>query len=78
MQTTVNIHEAKTHLSRLLAKVAKGQEIVIARAGHPVAKLSAVTTQATRKPGAFRGQIPVSDTFFEPLSAKEIRAWEES
>ncbi len=76
MQTTVNVHEAKTHLSRLLVKVAKGQEIVIARAGRPVAKLSAVAAHAVRKPGAFRGQIPVSGKFFEPLPAKEMRAWE--
>lgn len=78
MQTTVNIHDAKTHLSRLLVKVAKGHEIVIARAGRPVAKLSAVSAHAARKPGAFRGHIPVSKKFFEPLTAEEIRAWEGS
>jgi prevent-host-death family protein len=76
MKTIVNIHDAKTHLSRLLAKVAKGQEIVIARAGRPIARLSPLPARGPRKPGAFRGQLPVSKAFFEPLPHDELSAWE--
>jgi prevent-host-death family protein len=78
METTVNIHDAKTHLSRLLAQVAKGKEFVIARAGRPVARLSPLVSHGPRKPGAFLGQLQVPDTFFDPLPAKELKAWEGS
>ena len=47
---TVNVHEAKTHLSRLLERVERGQEIVIARAGKPVAKLVPIDDTTTRRP----------------------------
>jgi prevent-host-death family protein len=62
---TVNVHEAKTHLSRLLAEVEAGEEIVIARAGKPVARV--VSVDATDKPrrrlGGLRGQFTVPDDF---------------
>lgn len=64
--TTVNIHEAKTHLSRLLQRVANGEEIVIAKAGEPVAKL--IPWQAPmqrRQPGYWRGQVWMADDFDE-------------
>ena len=66
---TVNVHEAKTHLSRLLERVEKGDEIVIARAGKPVAKLVAIApAKKTRGMlGKFKGQIWMSDDFDEPL-----------
>jgi len=64
--TTVNVHEAKTHLSRLLEAVAAGEEIIIAKAGKPVAKLVPVE-QSRRKPGALKGTFIMNDTFFEPL-----------
>lgn len=66
--TEVNIHEAKTHLSQLLRRVSAGEEIVIARAGKPVARL--VPAEAPRKPrvlGADRGKIWIADDFDAPL-----------
>ena len=62
----VNIHEAKTHLSRLLQRVAQGEEVTISRAGVPVAKLIAVTP-AKRPLGIARGEIWVAEDFDAPL-----------
>jgi prevent-host-death family protein len=65
---TVNVHEAKTHLSRLLQRVERGEEIVIARAGKPVARLVAIEPVVTRRPlGKYKGQIWVSEDFDDPL-----------
>ena len=55
--TTVNMHEAKTHLSKLVARVEAGEEIVLARAGRPVARLSPVPTTQPRRPGRFKGMF---------------------
>ncbi|HEY3973514.1 MAG TPA: type II toxin-antitoxin system Phd/YefM family antitoxin [Candidatus Sulfotelmatobacter sp.] len=65
----VNIHEAKTHLSRLLQKVAAGEEVTIARAGVPVAKLVAVAPKPKkiRPLGMDRGKIWIADDFDAPL-----------
>jgi len=64
----VNIHEAKTHLSRLLQRVAEGEEVTIARAGVPVAKLVPVEVKKNVRPLGFaRGQIWVADDFDAPL-----------
>jgi prevent-host-death family protein len=66
--TVVNVHEAKTHLSRLLARVEAGEEIVIARAGKPIARLSpAVERPPDRVPGYDRGKIVIHDNFDDPL-----------
>ena len=63
----VNIHEAKTQLSRLLKKVEEGEEITIARAGVPVAKLIAVVPEKKKRPlGIARGQIWISPDFDTP------------
>ncbi len=68
MATTVNIHEAKTHLSRLLARVAEGEEIVIAKAGRPVAVLSPVETPPQpRAPGHDAETVAISPDFDAPL-----------
>ena len=64
--TTVNIHEAKTHLSRLLERVAEGEEVVIARAGKPIAKLVPLKHKA-RRPGGLKGKIRLHRDFDEPL-----------
>ena len=65
---TVNTHEAKTHLSRLLARVAQGEEIVIAKAGRPVAKLVGIAAPVRRrKLGGARGQVVISPDFKAPL-----------
>jgi prevent-host-death family protein len=65
----VNVHEAKTHLSRLLRRVADGEEIVIARAGAPVAKLVPIKPKnKTKRPlGMDRGRIWIADDFDAPL-----------
>ena len=64
----VNIHEAKTHLSRLLQKVAGGEEVIIARAGVPVAKLVPVKSGSKTRPLGFaRGEVWVADDFDAPL-----------
>jgi len=64
----VNIHEAKTHLSRLLRRVASGEEIVISRAGKPVARLVAVAEPPRpRELGRDHGKIWIADDFDAPL-----------
>lgn len=64
----VNIHEAKTHFSRLIERVLAGEEIIIARGGKPVAKLVPIDRRASRRtPGSARGQIEMSDDFGGPL-----------
>jgi prevent-host-death family protein len=64
----VNIHEAKTHLSRLLQRVADGEEVTIARAGVPVARLVAVEkTKNVRPLGFARGEVWMADDFDAPL-----------
>ena len=77
MPTIVNIHEAKTHLSKLLEKVASGEQLIIARAGKPIALLSPLPdktgkTKPKRKPGFAKGLIPDSDALFDPALDKEI------
>ncbi len=64
----VNIHTAKTHLSRLLDEVAAGEEIVIAKAGKPVARLSPYQPRREpRQPDLLKGKIWIADDFDEPL-----------
>jgi prevent-host-death family protein len=64
--SVVNIHEAKTHLSRLLERVAAGEEVVIAKAGRPVAKLVAFhEDEAPRKLGGWKGLVWMADDFDE-------------
>jgi prevent-host-death family protein len=66
MADTVNVYEAKTHLSRLLDRVAAGEEIVIGRAGAPIAKLVPyVAPTEPRRPGAWRGKVWIADDFDE-------------
>ena len=66
---TVNIHEAKTHLSRLLARVAAGERIVIARAGTPIAVLSRYGESERRSPGHDR--VVIHDDFDAPVPEAE-------
>ncbi|WP_100498344.1 type II toxin-antitoxin system Phd/YefM family antitoxin [Geodermatophilus chilensis] len=66
MSTTVNVHEAKTHLSRLLEAVEAGEDVVIARAGKPIARLVPATVRTEpRRPGAWRGRGWMADDFDE-------------
>ena len=62
---TFNVHEAKTHLSRLLERAERGEEIVIARGGRPVAVLTAIEAPARRRPGHDR--VVIHDDFDDPL-----------
>lgn len=73
---TVNIHEAKTHLSRLLARVEAGEDVVIARNGRPVARLVPCEQQGKREFGVLKGRIKLDDSFFDPLPEEELTAWE--
>ena len=78
MASSVNIHEAKTHFSRLLARVRAGEEIVIAHAGNPVARLVPITDRGRpRIPGAARGQVRIADDFDAPLPASVLQGFEE-
>jgi len=68
MSTTVNVHQAKTHLSRLLDEVAAGAEVVIAKAGKPVARLVPLEPPVRKKNlGLLKGRIEVPDDFDAPL-----------
>ncbi|MBI2009798.1 MAG: type II toxin-antitoxin system Phd/YefM family antitoxin [Candidatus Chisholmbacteria bacterium] len=60
----VNIHQAKTHLSKLIAQVEKGKPVVIGKSGKPVAKITPyIEKKVTRKPGAWKGKVWVSPNF---------------
>ena len=72
---TVNVHEAKTNLSRLLAQVEAGEEVVIARNGKPVARLVRCR-RGKRQFGSMAGRIKIDDSFFDPLPEEELAAWE--
>jgi len=69
-----NVHEAKTHLSKLLDRVAQGEEVIIAKSGKPVAKLVRVAVEP-RKPGRLKGRIRVSADFDEPLPEEILAAF---
>jgi antitoxin (DNA-binding transcriptional repressor) of toxin-antitoxin stability system len=75
--TIITVHSAKTHLWRLIQRAAAGEEIIIARGKTPVARLIAIPPRAgKRKFGAYRGEIDVPDSFFDPLPEEELRAFE--
>lgn len=64
------MHEAKTHLSRLVARVAQGEEIVIAKSGRPVAKLVGIPTPTRHRVlGSAKGKVVISSDFDKPLPA---------
>jgi prevent-host-death family protein len=65
--STVSVHEAKTHLSRLLQQVEAGEEVVIARAGEPVARLVPVGPKLPRLPGRLKDAIVIREDFDAPL-----------
>jgi len=75
MTKVINVHEAKTHLSRLLDEAHAGKEIILAKAGKPYARLMPLAVApAIRQPGRLPGRL--GDEFFEPLPADELDAWE--
>ena len=75
--TQVNIHQAKTHLSRLLQRVLLGEEILIAKAGKPVARLvPCELPKAERIPGQDRGLFKVPEDFDAPLPEDVLKTFE--
>ncbi len=76
MAAKVNVHEAKTHFSKLLARASAGEEIVIAKAGKPVARLIPIGRQEAKKrvPGIDKGKIWMSKDF-DVMSDRDLRDW---
>lgn len=72
--TVYNIHEAKTHFSKLLARVLSGEEIIIAKAGQPIVRLLPVESEIheMRVPGMDKGKVVIKDNFDEPLPEFEL------
>ena len=75
MNELISIHVAKTHLSRLIARVEAGEEIVIARGRKPVAKLVPIGAKPRRVFGALKGKASIGPEFFEPLPPEELDTW---
>jgi prevent-host-death family protein len=67
MAETYNMHEAKTHLSRLAERAAQGEEIVIARNGHALARLMPLEERKPRKLGLWKGKVSIREDFDDPL-----------
>lgn len=77
MSETVNVHEAKTHLSKLLERVGQGEEVIIAKSGKPVARLVALKEKPKRRvPGTAKGTLSYSDDFNDPLPEEIQRYFE--
>jgi prevent-host-death family protein len=76
MAAVVNIHEAKTHFSKLLARVSAGEEIVIARAGKPVARLAPIALESSKRrvPGIDKGKLWIAKDF-NSMSKRELDDW---
>ena len=74
----VNVHEAKTHFSKLLERAHAGEEIVLAKAGKPYARLVPLKPEERprRQPGRLKGWV-IPDSFFDPLPEKELKLWEQ-
>jgi prevent-host-death family protein len=74
---TVNIHQAKTQLSKLVERAAAGEEIVIAKAGKPVARIVPLAPASSpRKPGLLKGKIRIGKNFDDPLADSVLAAFE--
>lgn len=72
----VNVHAAKTNLSKLIEQACSGEEIVIARDSKPVAKLVPIDGPK-REFGVLKGKLVIPDSFFDPLPDDELDAWEQ-
>jgi prevent-host-death family protein len=73
----VTMHQAKTNLSRLIENAVEGEEIIIARASKPVARLVPIgEVKGKRQPGSWKGRLRVGPEFFEPLPERELSHWE--
>ena len=71
-----DVHQAKTHLSRLLERAPQGEEIVIGKDGLPYARLMPLETSQTRELGFLRGTFSVGDDILDPLEDEDLRTWE--
>jgi prevent-host-death family protein len=79
MSKIVNIHAAKTNLSRLVDRAAAGEEIIIARAGKPVARLAPLAPAgARRRPGLWRGRLKIGEDFDAPLPDDLLKGFHEA
>ncbi len=77
MSSTINIHEAKTHLSRIVDDVAAGSEVIIAKAGKPMARLSPIQgVVRPKKFGLLKGKLKVPEDFNAPLNDDELSAFD--
>jgi antitoxin (DNA-binding transcriptional repressor) of toxin-antitoxin stability system len=70
-----SVHDAKTHLSRLIAEAVAGEEVVILRGKVPVVRLSPVTPPGRRQFGAYKGRIALDDRFNDPLPHEDREGW---
>lgn len=77
MSSVINIHEAKTHLSRIVDEVAAGAEVIIAKSGKPMARLTPIASMPRpKKLGLLKGKIKVPDDFNAPLDEDVIAQFE--
>jgi prevent-host-death family protein len=72
-----NLYEAKTELSRLVERAAKGEEIILAKNGKPMARLVPLAKKPKRKPGGWEGKVWMSDDFSGPLPDDVVKLFEE-
>jgi len=77
MTRTVNVHEAKTHLSRLLDDVRSGEEIILAKAGEPYARLVPILPPGPRRLGFLPELAPLADAVLAPLADDELEQYEQ-
>jgi prevent-host-death family protein len=78
--TTYTVHEAKTHLSKLIERAERGEEVIIARGDKPVVRMTSVEKperKKGRRPGAYKDELPEfpDSFFFDPLPEDELRLW---
>jgi len=78
---TYTVHEAKTHLSKLIERAERGEEVIIARGDKPAVRMTAVEKgerKKGRRPGAYKDELPdfPDSFFFDPLDDDELRLWE--
>lgn len=76
MRKIVNMHEAKTNLSRLVEAAENGDEVIVARAGHPVVRLVPIRRGKRRRLGRWKGKVFMAKNFDSPLPDEMLLAWE--
>lgn len=72
------VHEAKTNLSKLIERAERGEEVIIARGDKPVVRLTPTEEKPKpkRQPGAFKGQIHIHESYYDPMTEEELMLWE--